>query len=139
LIERKIVPKKKEEDKMVIDEKKFFSLILGAKLVGHILHLQCKEFAAHIALDEFYKGTQKAADKIIEVYQGAVESIIEYDHVMLTIGMHEIPLSYLTQLREGICDNRYLIVSEELSNVHNEIDNFISIIDTAIYKITYLK
>lgn len=143
-MERKLIPKKMEvvtdePTEPGLNEQQFFSLLLGAKLIGHVLHLQTKEFATHIALDEFYKGSQKNADKIIEVYQGASSTIVQYESVYMTEGMFLEPLEYLTQLRAKICDNRYDIVPKELSNVHNEIDNFISTIDTAVYKITFLK
>jgi len=146
--ERRIVPKKKQEqiptdegNVTKIDKKEFFSLILGAKLTGHILHLQCDEFAEHIALDEFYKGQQKNADKIIEVYQGCTKEIVQYDTVTLIFGIdyHGRCLDYLSELKSAICNNRYDIVPRELTNVHNEIDNFISTLDQTIYKITFLK
>jgi acyl-CoA hydrolase len=148
---KKLVPKKKDDaettvtadepvDGLRVDKKTFFTLILSAKLIGHILHLQAVEFAVHIALDEFYKGTQKNADKIIEVWQGAAKEIMDYDKETMVWGMDLEPLEYLSHLREVIQHNRYNHVPKTtMSNVQNEIDNFISTLDTAVYKITYLK
>lgn len=135
----------KEETTVELDDKEppkdniFFSRIMGAKLVGHILHLQADEFATHIALDEFYKAQQKNADAIIETYQGAIKELVKYDIAALTLDHDASPLIYLGKLRSDIQDVRYEVIPEKLSNVHNELDNFITAIDTAVYKITFLK
>lgn len=117
----------------------FFAMLIGAKLVGHILHLQTDCFAKHIALDEFYKGAQKVADKVIEVYQGAMKHIVHYVPEYLYWGMDSTPVVYLQMLREEIQQRRYEVIPKDITNVHNELDNFITLIDTAVYKITFLE
>lgn len=146
MIVRNINVKSSKEDTTVeLDDKEppkdniFFSRIMGAKLVGHILHLQADDFATHIALDEFYKAQQKNADVVIETYQGATKKIVNYDVETLTLDHDASPLIYLGKLRSDIEDMRYDVVPEKLSNVHNELDNFVTAIDTAVYKITFLK
>ena len=135
--ERRIVPKKKTEDK--ISEAAFFTYFMYAKVTAHILHLQSDSFAEHIALDEFYKGSQENADAIIEIYQGATQSKVQYDTKVAFFGLELKALDYLLQLREIIENNRYLIVPKEMTNVHNEIDNFVSTLDQSAYKIKFLK
>lgn len=121
--------------------REFFSMLLGSKLVSHIHHLQCRgegSFAKHKALEEFYEGANEIADTIIETYQGYSEELAKYNSEDLTYGLDMETLDYLKTLRQAIEDGRKL-PQLEASNLQNEIDNFITLIDQTVYKITFLK
>lgn len=113
------------------------SLLMAARPQGHIYHLQSTKFAEHIALDEFYKGIGKATDKIIETYQGAYGVIRGYKFEPMR--EDDMPVAYLKELRIRITQLRYEAIPKEITNIHNEIDNAITLIDTVIYKLVNLK
>lgn len=116
------------------------SLLIGARSQGHILHLQSTKFSEHIALDEFYKGIGKIADKVIEVYQGQYPVIVGYKlGPMATNTGVQSSIDYLKGLRDSIQAVRYEAVPKEWTNIHNEIDNAVSLIDQVLYKLINLK
>jgi len=120
----------------------FFTLLITASAMTHIKHLQTtgeSSFAQHIALDGLYKELPELADSVIETYQGATEKIVNYDSSAMSYGLTLKPLEYLKGLRKMIIDSRYDIISKEMSNVHNELDNVITALDGTIYKLTFLK
>lgn len=119
----------------------FFSLLLGAKLIGHIHHFKTtgkSSYAKHKALDEFYSEANDIADKIIEVYQGNQKELVCFDKEDLVYGLEEETLEYLNTLYQTIEDCRK---HDKLkaSNIQNEIDNFLSLIDQTVYKLTFLE
>lgn len=111
------------------------SLLMAARPQGHIYHLQSIRFGEHIALDEFYKGIGKATDKIIEVYQGMAGIITGYKFEPMR--EDNLPIAYLKELRIKIQELRTQI--QVTSNLQNEIDNAVTIIDVALYKLINLK
>lgn len=136
VVEEKTTEKNDERLKL------FFSMLLGSKLVGHIHHLQCEgenSYAKHMALEEFYTGANELADEIIEVYQGSFQEIVKYDDSKLVYGMNMDPLIYLGHLKSVIQSGRELFVLETEPNIQSEIDDFISLIDKTVYKLTFLK
>lgn len=116
---------------------RLMSLLMAARPQGHIYHLQCTEFSKHIALDEFYKGIGKLTDKIIEVYQGTFGIVGGYK--LGPMREDGKPIIWLTELRSQIQDLRYQAVPKEYTNIHNEIDNAVSLIDQVLYKLKNLK
>lgn len=111
------------------------SLLMAARPQGHIYHLQSTKFAEHIALDEFYKGIGKATDKIIETYQGLNGIITGYKFEPMR--EDNMPVAYLKELRIKIQELRKDIQAN--SNLQNEIDNAVTIIDVTLYKLINLK
>lgn len=112
------------------------SLLMAARPQGHIYHLQSTRFSEHIALDEFYKGIGKRADAIIEAYQGQYGIIKGYKFEPMR--EDNMPVAYLKELRQRITALRYEAVPKEITNIHNEIDNAVTLIDAVIYKLVNL-
>jgi DNA-binding ferritin-like protein len=133
--------KPKEESK-VDNLQEFFSMLLGSKLVAHVHHFRVQgegSFAAHKALQEFYEGAGEIADLIIEIYQGCTKSLVEFSEETLAFGSTMDTLEYLSELRWAIEEGRKLEVLAKESHIQSEIDNFISLIDQTVYKLTFLK
>ncbi|SRR6266436_7263321 len=116
---------------------RLMSLLMAARPQGHILHLQSKSFAQHIALDEFYKGIGKIADKVIETYQGCFD--IVYGYKLGPMAEDDKPVAYLSSLKQSIQDIRYQAIPREYTNIHNELDNAVTLIDQVLYKLKNLK
>lgn len=114
------------------------SLLMSTNIQGRIYHLQSTTFAHHIALDEFYKGISKAQDTIIELMQGIYGIVRGYK--MDTLREDNQPVEYLHELRSRISVLRVqLPITQPISNLQNEIDNAVTLIDTVLYKLENLK
>ena len=125
----------KEAETMNVTIGDFFLKLLNAATNGHILHLQTKSYAEHKALQKYYEQLPDAVDTIIEQYQGAYGTIITYQ-----IG-HEEPkataLEEVTYIRDYIVANRDVV--GPYSSLQNEVDNLLSIVESTLYKLTFLK
>jgi len=112
----------------------FFLKLLHAATNGHILHLQTKSYAEHKALQKYYEELPDAVDAIIEQYQGAYQTIIEYPST------YEPPkadaLQEVTYIRDFIVANRAVV--GQYTSLQNEVDNLMSIVESTMYKLTFL-
>ena len=113
----------------------FFLTLLHAATNTHILHLQTKSFAEHMALNTFYTELPELVDGVIEAVQGLTEQIIEYPkdyYPPLDNGLDE-----LLSLKEYVRDNRKVLPQD--SEIQNEVDAIAKLIDSTIYKLKFLK
>ena len=113
----------------------FFIKLLNAATNGHILHLQTKSYAEHKALQGYYEGLPDAVDTIIEQYQGAYGTIITYP--VNYEGPKATPLEEVTYIRDYIVANREIV--GPYTSLQNEVDALLSIVETTLYKLTFLK
>ena len=113
----------------------FFLKLLNAATNGHILHLQTKSYAEHKALQGYYEGLPDAVDTIIEQYQGAYGTIITYP--VSYEGPKTTPLEEVTSIRDYIVANRDVV--GPYTSLQNEVDNLLSIVESTLYKLTFLK
>lgn len=119
----------------------FFGVLVSADMMGHIKHLQETgegSYAAHKALNKYYDEAIEIADAVIETYQGYKREIVEYDRKALTFGFDLTAMEYLEAIREMIEEYRYEVIPKEQTHIHNELDNFMTLIDGTIYKLTFL-
>lgn len=124
-------------DKKTLLVSRLMSLLMAARPQGHIYHLQARSFAKHIALDEFYKGIGKITDTMIEVYQGRTGIVTGYK--LGPMREDEKPEDYLIELSASIIAIRYEAFSREWTNLQNELDNALTLIDQTLYKLKNLK
>ena len=112
----------------------FLLKLLHAATNGHILHLQTKSYAEHKALQGYYEKLPDAVDTIIEQWQGAYQMIIEYPSV------YEAPkadaLQEVTYIRDFIVANRAVV--GDYTSIQNEVDALLSIVESTMYKLTFL-
>jgi len=111
----------------------FLVTLLHAATSAHILHLQTRSFAQHLALDGFYQEMPGLADSLIEAYQG------KYGIVSYPSG-YEVPattpLEFLSNLSDYIIANRDQVAPD--SELQNEIDSIQLLVDSTIYKLRFL-
>lgn len=112
---------------------RFVSFCFEARTKTHIAHLQTTSYAEHKALNEFYDGIIPLVDAVAEAYQGKYGIISNYPDTYLSGSGVEV----VSGLRTWIYENRKQICSD--SNIQNEIDNVLSLCDTTIYKLKFLK
>ena len=112
----------------------FLLKLLHAATNGHILHLQTKSYSEHKALQGYYEKLPDAVDAIIEQYQGAYQIIIQYP------SGYEAPkadaLQEVTYIRDFIVANRAVV--GDYTSIQNEVDALLSIVETTMYKLTFL-
>ena len=127
----------KEESAMnesIIGE--FVGTLLHSATIAHFKHLQTTSYAQHKALQKYYESIVDAADTIAEAIQGCKGEIINSYPSMFGNTDAE-PLEYLKSIREYVIANRDAI--SEYSNIQNEIDAVMTLLDSTIYKLTFLK
>lgn len=105
----------------------------AARTAAHFAHLSTKSYAAHMALEGFYKDIIDAADEFCECYQGCYGLLGEFPAVPLPKG----ELTPIKALREFASSNR-TAASRGMTELGNLIDEILAVCDRAIYKLTYL-
>ena len=112
----------------------FFLKLLHAATNGHILHLQTKSYSEHKALQKYYEGLPDLVDSIIEEWQGAYQKIVEYP------ATYEAPnpdaLQEVMAVRDFLVKNRAVV--GDYSSIQNSVDNLMSLLDSTVYKLTFL-
>ena len=103
------------------------------------MHLQAVgegSYAKHQALATYYDSVVENADSLAEAIQGCTGEIIKAYPPMF--GNPEVEaLDYLKSIREYVMNCRDEI--SEYSNIQNEIDTIMTLLDSTIYKLTFLR
>ncbi len=112
----------------------FFLKLLHAATNGHILHLQTKSYSEHKALQKYYEELPDLVDNIIEQWQGAYQTIVEYP------ANYEAPnsdaLQEVTAVRDFVVKNRAVV--GDYTSIQNQVDELMSLLDSTVYKLTFL-
>jgi hypothetical protein len=112
----------------------FFLKLLHAATNGHILHLQTKSYSEHKAMQKYYEQLPDLVDSIIEQWQGAYQTIVEYPN------NYNPPLSdaltEVYEIRDFLAKNRSVV--GDYSSIQNEVDALMSLLDSTVYKLTFL-
>lgn len=114
----------------------FIGTLLHSGTIAHFKHLMTTNYAQHKALQKYYEEIIDAADTIAEALQGCEGEIIT-GYPMMFGNTDSSPLEYLTSIRDYVIANREAI--SEYSNIQNEIDAVMTLLDSTIYKLTFLK
>ena len=116
------------------------SELMNAATSFHKLHLKVTgtgSFAAHKALNELYDALPGHADDLAEGFQGAAEKLLSYtDEAPKMLGSVENGLEYLRMLIDMVCG---LQDKMPYSEIVNELDNVKSTLNSAKYKLLFLK
>lgn len=113
-------------------------LLLSATLT-HIAHLKTDSYAAHMALGGFYDGISGLADDVAEQYQGHSGKKLEYSAPSgAALNSTEECITYLKSIRSEVTSVQGMLDSD-CSNVINVLDEVKSLIDSTVYKLTFLK
>lgn len=109
-----------------------------ARTVAHLVHLQTRSYAQHVALGEFYDAIAEAADKFAECHMGVEGPFASFPAVTPKLPVGADLLPYLTELHDWIAKHRDACAdgSTELANL---IDEILSVIDRSFYKLKFLR
>lgn len=113
----------------------FFLRLLHAATNGHILHLQAKSYSEHKALQRYYEELPDLVDSIIEEWQGAYQTIVEYPNEYNPPIKDSLTEVY--NIRDFVAKNRAVV--GDYSSIQNDVDNLMSLLDSTVYKLTFLK
>lgn len=109
------------------------ALLFEARNQSHILHLQSKSYAQHMALGSYYDDLGDFIDSLAENYQGRKGIITKYPKVSLKASS---PIELVEEVRSWIDTNRKSVCKE--SEIQNIIDETVSLHNTTIYKLKNL-
>lgn len=112
----------------------FFLTLLHAATNGHILHLQTKSYAEHKALQAYYENLPDLVDNIIEQWQGAYQTIVEYP--VGYAAPNSDALQEVTTVRDFVVKNRAIV--GDYTSIQNQVDELMSLLDSTVYKLTFL-
>jgi hypothetical protein len=116
------------------------SELMNAATTFHKLHLKVTgvgSYAAHKALNDLYDALPGHADDLAEGFQGAAEKILKYnDEAPKTLNTVEDGLGYLRMLVDMVDGLQAKLPYTELVN---ELDNVKSTLNSAKYKLLFLK
>ena len=112
----------------------FFLKLLHAATNGHILHLQTKSYSEHKALQKYYEELPDLVDAIIEQWQGAYQTIVEYPNEYKA--PNPDALTEVMEVRDFLAKNRAVV--GDYTSIQNEVDNLMSLLDSTVYKLTFL-
>lgn len=99
----------------------------------HILHLQTRSYAEHVALGEYYAEIVDLADSIAEAYQGKYGIIEGYtaDYQLPTNAIET-----LIAVNDCIAEHRAELPQD--TEIQNLIDEAVALVDATLYKLRFL-
>lgn len=116
------------------------SELMNAATSFHKLHLKVTgagSFAAHKALNELYDALPGHADDLAEGFQGAAEKLLTYTEVApKTLDTVDEGLGYIREMVDMVSELQSKLPYSELVN---ELDNVKSTLNSAKYKLKFLK
>lgn len=103
---------------------------------AHNAHLATTSYAQHMALGTFYEEMPDLVDGLVESYQGVYGIVEDKPNVTMPSG-GMVPV--LTQLRKWIMANRDSVGVSDDTELQNDIDAIVSLINRTMYKLKNLK
>lgn len=110
----------------------FFAVLLHSATIAHMLHLQTRSIAQHMALGTFYEEMPELVDSLVETYQGRYGIVTDYPFDK-GIKIPGDPLKFVTALLQYVDQNRKAVAPE--TEIQNLVDEIAQLIDTTKYKL----
>lgn len=114
----------------------FVSMILESATQAHIYHLQSDSYAQHMALCAYYGGMPAIVDALAELIQGRYGIIKGYS-APNPYAEDNNPVAYFENLLKSVDAARGTLPAD--SNIQNSVDNVVDLIQSTLYKLTFLK
>ena len=120
-----------------MNEGELLITLLNSATIGHVLHLRSRSYSEHKALQGFYEGMPELVDSVVEAWQGRHGELIDYPDQVVEISQHRDALEYLMFLKIVVEEDRGVLGDE--SEIQNLVDSIAELIDSTIYKLTFLR
>lgn len=114
----------------------FIGTLLHSATITHFMHLKSKSYAEHKALGAYYDEVIDLVDTVAESIQGCYQELIE-DYPTVFANPAVEPLAYILSLKDFVAKTRDKLPQD--SNIQNEVDNIVTLIDSTAYKLKFLK
>ena len=122
-----------KESEMQYTPADFVQCLFHAVTNAHILHLQTKSYAVHVALGSYYNDLNELTDSYAEAYQGKYGIIEGYT---TEYELPSAPLEYIILMNDYIKIARQELPQD--SELQNIIDEIVALHDSTIYKLRFL-
>jgi len=113
----------------------FFKTLLDAVTTTHLLHLQTRSYAQHVALGGLYEELGELVDGLIESYQGKYGIVNSYP-TGPSLPAND-PIGFVEALSNFVREYRNEVARD--SELQNVIDEVQSLIDSTLYKLVNLR
>ena len=120
-----------------MNEGELLITLLNAATIGHVLHLQSRSYAEHKTLNTFYSELPDLVDSVIEAWQGRHGELVDYPDQMVEVIENRDALEFVNYLKVLLEEERYVLGEE--SEIQNLVDEIAALIDSTLYKLTFLK
>ena len=114
----------------------FISMILESATQAHIYHLQSDSYAQHMALCAYYTGMPATIDALVELIQGRYGIVKGYKAPAPYLEDNNV-VEYFKALLDMAEAERANLPQD--SNIQNSVDTVIDLIQSTLYKLTFLK
>jgi len=120
-----------------MNEGELLITLLNAATIGHVLHLRSRSYSEHKALQKFYQELPDLVDSVIEAWQGRNGELVEYPDQLCEYSQHDDALVFVMYLKMVLEENRGVLGGA--SEIQNLVDEVAALIDSTLYKLTFLK
>ena len=115
----------------------FFGTLQQSTVEAWKKHLKVSEKSEHETLNDFYEDIVDVVDSLIEDYMSIHGKVEEYVNLLSEKEM--TALEYLETLREFTRESADELLDEDDTELFSDVDNILSVMDTAIYKLKELE
>jgi hypothetical protein len=115
----------------------FFGTLQQSTVEAWKKHLKVSKKSEHETLNDFYEDIVDVVDSLIEDYM-SIHGKVE-DYVNLLSEKEMTALEYLETLREFTRESADELLDEDDTELFSDVDNILSVMDTAIYKLKELE
>lgn len=116
----------------------FIATLLHSAVCTHIMHFQVTgegSYAKHKALNDYYDAIPDLVDTLVESMQGSYEIVTGYPTSMDLSQF--APLPYMELLQDYVRDSRSQLPDD--SEIQNEVDTILNLINSTVYKLRELR
>lgn len=113
----------------------FVLMLLHAVTNTHLLHLKSRSYSEHQALGAFYPALEELVDALAESMQGKYEALLEYSDDY--VAPQDTAIEELEAISEYVQAARVELPQD--SEIQNQIDEIQSLVNSTIYKLTFLR
>jgi hypothetical protein len=129
----------KKENAMNTTIGEFIGTLFHSATITHFMHLRAEgvgSYAKHVALGTYYDEIVDLTDTLAETIQGCYGELIE-GYPSMFANVTGDALEYMLMLKDYVADNRKALPQD--SNIQNEVDSIATLIDSTLYKLTFLR
>lgn len=115
----------------------FFGTLQQSTVEAWKKHLKVSKKSEHETLNDFYEDIVDVVDSLIEDYMSIHGKVENYVNLLSEKEM--TALEYLEKLREFTRESADKLLDEDDTELFSDVDNILSVMDTAIYKLKELE